>query len=265
MLQQPAWQVALSSGPVFFDQRRMKTWLIFTDNDSTPLPYESVWQAKIRLSVVGPVHLTWRRVAVVRAESVTLSGTSEVYEIDENRRAHFVAPLMQAGGLLRGFFDPGELEFEKLKQRQIAHESPGAEAVNPDDEQIRQLLTSKVNGPVWMINLLKYREEALYPESSPFAAQRLTGRDAYLRYSWVALRSVALLGGEILLAGNLHKPLRVGSNGETFGEWDELAIVRYPQPQSLLKLVYMPGYIDATLHRTAALASTRLIMASASE
>ena len=109
-----------------------------------------------------------------------------------------------------------------------------------------------------MINLLAYRERAAYPEGSRRAD--LSGRAAYRRYGVVAARSVALLGGTIEHLGRLDRGVGDPPGLATSGDWDELAIVRYPRPRSLVQLEAMPGYARALSHRNAGLARTALIV-----
>lgn len=238
-------------------------WLVLTQGAPPLTGIKTIWQGMVKLSVVGPHELPWTHAVVCDIPETELKGLPvpfEAYPVKINTAVNFVRPLMHAGGLLRGFFEPGALSFEKLKEHELAHEMPGEAAVNPDDAQIRSVLASEHRSSVFMINLLQYRKQASYPANSPFAAQPISGKEAYRKYGRVALRSVALLGGEAMIAGDLGAPVRNTEFSATFGSWDELAIVRYPEPQSLLKLVFMPGYTEATVHRTAALADTRLIL-----
>ena len=48
----------------------------------------------------------------------------------------------------------------------------------------------------------------------------------------------------------------IAPEGET---WDEVLLVQYPFGQAFLNMVQMPDYQAATVHRTAALADSRLI------
>ena len=42
-------------------------------------------------------------------------------------------------------------------------------------------------------------------------------------------------------------------------DWDELLLVHYPSPEAFLEMLADPDYQAATIHRTAALADSRLI------
>lgn len=243
-----------------------KMWLILSQG-SPDIPGAQIhWHARLAGSVVGPDTLPWTNASLVKCTKTEIEAlhiSFEAYPLSENAAVNFIRPLMLAGGLLRTFFEPGALTLQKLREHELAHEAPGDAAVNPTDAQINRLLESTHAGPVWMINLLRYRQTAKYSASSRYASNPVSGKEAYLKYGRVALRSVALLGGEAMVAGDLGQPVRNADFPQTFGEWHELAIVCYPTPQSLLKLVFMPGYTEATEHRTAALEDTRLIMTTA--
>ncbi len=241
-------------------------WLILSQGSSDFPSGQIHWHARIADSVVGPDALPWTNATLVkcpRAEIKDLRIPFEAYPLSENAAVNFIRPLMFAGGLLRTFFEPGALTLQNLREHELTHEAPGDAAVNPTDDQINRLLNSQHTGHVWMINLLRYRKTAKYAATSAFAGKEISGKEAYMKYGRVALRSVALLGGEAMVAGDLGQPVRNANFPQTFGAWDELAIVRYPAPQSLLKLVFMPGYTEATEHRTAGLEDTRLIMTTA--
>jgi uncharacterized protein (DUF1330 family) len=104
-----------------------------------------------------------------------------------------------------------------------------------------------------MLNLLRYRERAEYPQGS--AAAPCSGREAYQRYSEVAVRKVAESGGRILWLGAAFLGL-IGPEGES---WDDVVLVEYPSPRAFLRMISMPDYQAAAVHRTAALADSRLV------
>jgi hypothetical protein len=110
-----------------------------------------------------------------------------------------------------------------------------------------------------MINLLAFRERAA--GADPARGRSISGRAAYRRYGLVAARSVALLGGSLEHLGRLEGPIADRAGLATSGAWDELAIVRYPRPRSLVQLERMPGYARALAQRNAGLARTALLVA----
>lgn len=128
-------------------------------------------------------------------------------------------------------------------------------SIEPMPGQLERLLRDAAQpGPVVMINLLRYRERAEYPAG--FDAEPCSGREAYQRYGAVALGKVVGVGGEIVWMGAVKMAV-IGPDGE---EWDDAVLVRYPSRAAFLERVAQPDYQAAAVHRTAALADSRLLL-----
>jgi len=126
--------------------------------------------------------------------------------------------------------------------------------IDPSPEQLQRFLRHAADeAPIVMLNLLRYREHAEYPPGADAIA--CSGREAYARYAAVALAKVAEVGGRLLWAGSSHSSL-IGPDGES---WDEVALVEYPSRQAFLRMVAMSDYQAAVVHRSAALADSRLV------
>ena len=131
-------------------------------------------------------------------------------------------------------------------------------SVEPSAEQLRALAESgDDDSPVVMLNLLRYREKAAYPEG--FEAEPCSGREAYQRYAAVALQRVASVGGRILWMGRARTTV-IAPEGEA---WDDVVLVEYPSRKAFLEMVSQPEYLAAAPHRTAALADSRLVATTA--
>lgn len=114
-----------------------------------------------------------------------------------------------------------------------------------------------VDGPIRMINLLRFREVADYGDvADPGENGASTGAEAYGRYGAIAITEVAAVGGRQFEAGTAHMTL-IGPDDE---QWDLVAIIEYPSPAAFLEMIAKPSYQAAVHHRTAGLADTRLIM-----
>ena len=129
---------------------------------------------------------------------------------------------------------------------------PSVEPTAAQLQRFRQDVT--LPGPIVMINLLRYREQANYPPG--FDATPCSGREAYQRYAAVALHKVAGVGGKLVWMGTV-KGAVIAPEGE---EWDDALLVYYPSRQAFLDMVSQPDYQAAAGHRTAALADSRLLM-----
>lgn len=111
------------------------------------------------------------------------------------------------------------------------------------------------DAPLVMINMLRFRDQAWYPE--PSTLEPCTGRVAYFdRYVPAFATTVQPFGAtELLFAGDVVARLV----GPTHELWDAVALVRYDSFAVFRRLVIDPAYLDqAEPHRNAALADWRL-------
>jgi len=114
-------------------------------------------------------------------------------------------------------------------------------------------LAERTDGPIAMVNLLKFRDRAEYPDGR---ADGGTGRDAYLRYVEAMQPIVERGGGRFLFAGTA----RALVIGEVDDLWDEVAIAEYPSPAAFKEIAMAPEVMDIAIHREAGLAGQLLIM-----
>ncbi|MGI9643755.1 MAG: DUF1330 domain-containing protein [Ilumatobacteraceae bacterium] len=127
-------------------------------------------------------------------------------------------------------------------------------SVEPDEQQLQSFLQDADDGtPVVMINLLRYRERAAYPDG--FDAAPCTGREAYQRYGAVVVGLVGKAGGRILWTGDVQSTL-IAPAGE---RWDDAVLVEHPSATAFIGMVSLPEYQAIVPHRTAALEDSRLI------
>jgi uncharacterized protein (DUF1330 family) len=132
-------------------------------------------------------------------------------------------------------------------------------SVLPTAVQIQMLAEEGPEGPIVMVNLLKFRTCAQYEPTWPEARENISGAEAYQRYGAVAQKCVAEVGGSIVWAG---AQALVFIGGEEQG-WDQVVCVRYPSRQAFLKMVSEPRYVAASHHRTAGLERTALLCCAA--
>lgn len=109
--------------------------------------------------------------------------------------------------------------------------------------------------PIDLLNLVLYRERALYPAGHPQAGQGLSGAEAFRLYTAQSFPSFAEVGGEIVWAGRMEGMLI----GPVTEDWSAAFVARYPSATAFLKSVAHPDYKEAVVHRQAALKTSRLI------
>ena len=111
-------------------------------------------------------------------------------------------------------------------------------------------------GPVFMVNMVRYREQAAYEPGTRLSP--CSGREAYFQRYAPAFNQVA--EGEnhsVFWVGNIRGVL-VGVDGE---QWDDIVIVRYQSFASLRRILESPAYeANAAPHRRAALADWKFIV-----
>ena len=127
--------------------------------------------------------------------------------------------------------------------------------LNPDEAQLRALLGSDEPGPLQFVNLLAFRDQAVYPEGHELAGTGLSGVEAYGRYGAVALGHVTRRGGTMTLFTEVRLVL-VGRDVP----WDQVAIVTYPSIDVFVDMIGDPDYQAALVHRDAGLAETVLLV-----
>jgi hypothetical protein len=102
------------------------------------------------------------------------------------------------------------------------------------------------DGPIWMINLLRYRGRANYSDGR---TSGLTGKEADdLSLPFGPFRRV---GAELVFFSDVEAQFL----GEDLA-WDRIAVVRYPTRCSVLQIQESPGYLELHEHKDAGLAST---------
>lgn len=122
--------------------------------------------------------------------------------------------------------------------------------VKLDITEIAELASDK---PVIMLNLLRYREQADFPQG--YSDQPCSGREAYQRYAALATPLVLGIGGKIRFAG--HAVANVVSPEDE--RWHDMILVEYDSPRIFVDMANSAEYQRIVYLRTAALEDSRLI------
>ncbi len=116
----------------------------------------------------------------------------------------------------------------------------------PNDEQLAGFLQEPEKGPIYMVNLLKFREKAQYPDGSD---AELSGQEAYARYGAAVAQVITTFGGGIVFMGEVSRLML----GEAEELWDQVAIAWYPSRQAMLDMMQSEEYQAIHVHRDAGL------------
>ena len=120
-------------------------------------------------------------------------------------------------------------------------------AVFPGPEQAAAFFGGAEDGPFVMVNLLKFKERAEYPDGSE---PDLTGREAYGRYGARGAGMPRGGGWQVAYAGAVTDLML----GEVDDLWDMVALAQYPSRAAMMAMVQSPEYQAIEKHRIAGLA-----------
>ena len=113
----------------------------------------------------------------------------------------------------------------------------------PTPEQIQTLLAGPSDGPVVMVNLLRFKAEADAPDDG------VTGEEAFRRYVAEMVPFVESKGGRVIWSGRIDSQV-LGGGAEGF---HMIGLVEYPSRQAFLEIASDPHVQEIAIHRTAGL------------
>lgn len=119
-------------------------------------------------------------------------------------------------------------------------------ALVPDAKQLEAFFGAPEDGPIVMVNLLKFREKAQYEDGSN---PDMSGAEAYMIYGAAVQARIAAVGGRSLTGGIVTGLML----GEVEQLWDMVALVEYPSVAAFQAMLVDPEYQAITVHRNAGL------------
>jgi len=128
--------------------------------------------------------------------------------------------------------------------------------IEATQEAGRLFVMRRIQGPVVMLNLLRFRDMADYSVTPELALPAsISGAEAYERYIAHTLPFLEAAGSTVLFSGTGGSWL-IGPGGE---QWDRALLVQHQSVQAFLAFARNPEYLAGMGHRTAALADSRLL------
>ena len=115
-----------------------------------------------------------------------------------------------------------------------------------DPARFSAMMEKGPDGPIFMINLLKFKEKAAYDDGRPCD---LSGRDAYMIYGRAVAELLPKFDGRFIFAGDVTF-LALGQVEEL---WDEVAIAMYPDRASMVRMSLSEEWREIAVHRSAGL------------
>ncbi len=125
--------------------------------------------------------------------------------------------------------------------------------IDPTKEQFAAFRDLPRDSTIHMLNLVRLRETAEYPDG-----RKASGLEAYRAYARESGPIFKRLGGKQFWVGAFEHMV-IGPADE---KWDLVFIAEYPNAQAFIDMLRDPDYREAVKHRQAAVADSRLIRLS---
>ena len=119
-------------------------------------------------------------------------------------------------------------------------------ALIPNDKQMKEFIEGDIDTPIYMVNLLKFKNKAEYEDGRK---TNLSGEEAYAIYGLEVMEHLKKIGGESIFSGVVNRLML----GEVEELWDWIAVVRYPSRKAMLEMITNPDYLESEKHRSAGL------------
>lgn len=120
------------------------------------------------------------------------------------------------------------------------------EVMPSDPERVREMMAPGPDKPIYMVNLLKFKDKAEYKDGR---ATDLSGRDAYMIYGRAVVALLPKFGGRGVFAADVTF-LALGQVEEL---WDEVAIATYPNRRAMVEMSMSKEWREISVHREAGL------------
>ena len=105
--------------------------------------------------------------------------------------------------------------------------------IDPSRENFAAFKALPRNTPIHMLNLVRFKALATYPEGHELADKGLTGKQAYTEYMRTIQPVLERAGGHIVWAGLFEAMV----TGPADWDWDETFVMAYPDAASFMGMV----------------------------
>lgn len=146
------------------------------------------------------------------------------------------------------------VEIEAGLQRHLARHPSGG-LTSDERQRLRVFFESDDGKPFWMLNLMKLRPLAMYPDGlHPEVKSR---RHAHRLCARMVLKQLFRRGSYPVLVANKITDIVQGESGAD--AFEEMAIVRYRSRRDMLRMIGDPAYIEGVVHKWAALDTSVMV------
>ena len=102
------------------------------------------------------------------------------------------------------------------------------------------------DGPIWMVNLMKYRQKADYADGR---SSDISGREADDLYA--PLGPLKAIGAQVVFVADVDTQFLNDSP-----KWDRIGVVKYPSRRAFLEMQNRPDFKELHHHKEAGMAET---------
>ncbi|MEL6180992.1 MAG: hypothetical protein AAFS10_18690 [Myxococcota bacterium] len=176
----------------------------------------------------------WQIVEHTIDEELVFDLPNPTMNIRGDNEDSFQGPVPELDGMIDVQVTSPGLELSPTLCDDPSHLAPLLESIQASDgddafggvneEQLQRMLMAPTDGPFYMFNLIRYRDQAVYPDGRD---TDLTGREANALYS--PTEFIQAIGARIVFNTAVHDQI----DGDDV-LWDDIAIVEYPCPLAFL-------------------------------
>ncbi len=136
----------------------------------------------------------------------------------------------------------------------IFPEEPGFGTV--DRAQVRSMMTvpAEEDGPFFMVNLIRHREQAEYPDGR---ATELSGRQADEIYGAAIFPILTEFGAEPVYVADVE----LGLIDDDLATWTQIGVVRYASRAKFFEMLERQDFRDAAVHKEAGVEKSLVLVA----
>ena len=129
--------------------------------------------------------------------------------------------------------------------------------IDPSPSNFKAFKDLPRDEPIHMLNLLRYRDLAEYPEGHEHHGNGWTGRRAYEEYGKTSGPIFADVGGTVVWRGSFQTMVTGPEPDDKV--WHDGFVAQYPDAGAFFAMIKDPDYQLAVVNRTAALVDSRLM------
>ncbi|MEO1270729.1 MAG: hypothetical protein AAFX99_21805, partial [Myxococcota bacterium] len=202
----------------------------------------------------------WQIVEHTIDEELVFDLPNPTMNIRGDNEDSFQGPVPELDGMIDVQVTSPGLELSPTLCDDPSHLAPLLESIQASDgddafggvneEQLQRMLMAPTDGPFYMFNLIRYRDQAVYPDGRD---TDLTGREANALYS--PTEFIQAIGARIVFNTAVHDQI----DGDDV-LWDDIAIVEYPCPLAFLAMTTNPDFQARAIHKTAGVAETIIMV-----